>query len=138
MSSVFAIDTNIAIYAFTKDHKRQTAMELLSAGPKISVQLLNEFASVGLRKRKLDWLELEESLDIITRLASSMRAVGYDVHDLARVIAQRYNIGFYDSLFVAAAKLDHCEILYSEDMHHGLVVEDKLTIINPFLEPEPA
>ena len=26
-----------------------------------------------------------------------------------------------------------CHILYSEDLHHGLVVENRMKIINPFI-----
>jgi predicted nucleic acid-binding protein len=138
VSGGLAIDSNVAIYAFSKDERRMTAMGLLNAGPKISVQVLNEFTSVSLRKRKVAWAEIEESLDIISNLAASTRAVSYDVHDLGRLIAQRYGIGFYDSLIISAALLDDCETLYSEDMQHGLVIEGRLTIINPFLNADPA
>ena len=138
MSSEFAIDSNVAIYAFSKDERRLAAMQLLNAGPKISIQVLNEFASVSLRKRKIAWLEIEESLDIITHLASSTRAIGYDVHDLGRLVAQRYKLGFYDSLIVSASLLDKCDKLYSEDMQHGLVIDGTLTIINPFLTTDQA
>jgi predicted nucleic acid-binding protein len=132
VSAAFAIDTNIAIYAFSTDDRRVKAMDLLRAGPKISVQLLNEFVTVSLRKRLIGWPEIEESLDIVTHLSASVRPLGYEVHDLARIIAQRYRLSFYDALIVAAARLDDCEALYSEDMQHGLIVDTSLTIINPF------
>jgi predicted nucleic acid-binding protein len=136
VSVSFAIDTNIAIYAFSKEKKCLKAIDLLKEGPKISIQVLNEFTSVSLRKRKLEWQEIEDSLDILTRLAVSMRPLGYDVHDLARMSAQRYRLSFYDALIVAAALLDQCETLYSEDMQHGLVIDGTLTIINPFLDAQ--
>jgi predicted nucleic acid-binding protein len=79
------------------------------------------------------WVKRQGALDILTRLAVSMRPLGYDVHDLARMTAQRYGLGFYDALIVAAAQFDQCETLYSEDMQHGLVIDGTLTIINPFL-----
>ncbi len=138
MSLPFAIDTNIAIYAFTKDERRLAAISLIEAGPKISIQLLNEFVSVSLRKRKTDWLEIEESLDILSGLATSIRALDFDVHDLGRILARRYQLGFYDALIVAAAMLDGCNTLYSEDMQHGQVFDNTLTIINPFLPRDPA
>ena len=100
--------------------------------------MLNEFTSVSLRKRKIAWGEIEESLDIIAQLATSMRSVSYDVHDLGRVVAQRYNLSFYDSLIVSASLLDDCAVLYSEDMQHGLVIDDRMIITNPFLPAEPA
>jgi predicted nucleic acid-binding protein len=111
-------------------------MDLLNAGPKISVQLLNEFVSVGLRKRRVAWSEIEESLDIITQLAASTRAISYEVHDLGRIVSQRFRLSFYDALIAAAALLDECDTLYSEDMQHGLIIDGRLTITNPFLSME--
>jgi predicted nucleic acid-binding protein len=48
-------------------------------------------------------------------------------------LVEKYNFQLYDSLIVASALESGCKILYSEDMHHKLVVEKKLTIIDPFL-----
>ena len=132
----FAIDTNIAVYVFAEDRRSATALGLLEAGPKISVQLLNEFTFVALRKQKSPWSEIEEALGIISRMARSLRPVGEDVHKRGVAIAQRYKLRFYDALLVAAALLDGCTTLYSEDMQHGLVIDDQLTITNPFLEIE--
>jgi len=36
-------------------------------------------------------------------------------------------------MIVAAAVESGCDVLYSEDMHHGLVVAGRLRIENPFL-----
>ena len=138
MSNLFAIDSNVAIYAFSKDHRRFIAMELLNSGPCISVQLLNEFVSVSLRKRRVGWDEIEEALTIISQLCTSIRAIDNVLHDLGCMVAQRYQLGFYDSLIVGAALLDGCSILYSEDMQHGLVIDGRLTIANPFLSADPS
>ena len=134
MSVGFAIDTNIAVYAFSKDERRIIAMGLLKGGPMISMQLLNEFVSVGLRKRHSPWPEIVEALDLIDRLAKSARDLGFDVHLAARTLAQRYKLSFYDSLMLAAALLDGCDRFYSEDMQHGMVIDGRMTITNPFLE----
>ena len=134
MTSPFAIDTNVAVYAFSKDEKRTKAMSLLSDGPCLSIQLLNEFVSVSLKKRLVPWPEIETSLELITVLAAGVRPLDEDVHELGKMLAQRYRLGFYDSLMVAAACLDGCDTLYSEDMQHGLVIDTRLTIINPFLD----
>ena len=37
----------------------------------------------------------------------------------------------YDSLIIAAAKAEDCEIVYSEDLNDGQVV-DGVKIVNPF------
>lgn len=132
----FSVDTNVAVYAFSKDDRRLKAMELLGNGPRISIQLLNEFANVSLRKKGLQWDEIHECLDIILRLSRSSRPVDISVHELGKNIAQRYQINLYDALVIAAALLDGCETLYSEDMQHGLVIDGTLKIINPFQEPQ--
>jgi predicted nucleic acid-binding protein len=36
-------------------------------------------------------------------------------------------------MIVAAALLAGCDVLYSEDMHDGLVIEERLRIVNPFV-----
>jgi predicted nucleic acid-binding protein len=48
-------------------------------------------------------------------------------------LAIRYQLSHWDALIVAAALLAGCETLYSEDLQHGQVFDDQLTVINPFL-----
>lgn len=137
MTPAFALDTNVAVYAFSEDDKAGVATELLNTGPRLSIQVLNEFANVSLRKHRAPWPEISEALDLIGRLASSLRPIDQTVHEGGRIVAERYNLGFYDSLLIAAALIDKCEILFSEDMQHGLVIDGTLTISNPFLAAEP-
>jgi predicted nucleic acid-binding protein len=35
-------------------------------------------------------------------------------------------------MIAAAAVIAGCDILYSEDMHHGLVINGRVRIVNPF------
>jgi len=49
-------------------------------------------------------------------------------------IAARYGFSHFDSLMVASALDAGCLRLYSEDMQHGQMIEDRLQIFNPFLE----
>lgn len=51
----------------------------------------------------------------------------------ALTITERYGFSIYDSLIVATALEAGCSTLYSEDMHHGQVIEERLTLVNPFL-----
>ena len=134
MTVGFAIDTNIAIYALTDGPKSDVALILLDTGPCISIQLLNEFANASRNKRKLPWVEIDESLSVITSLSKSIRSIDFALHRRGFLVANRYKIAFYDAMIIAAALLDGCETLYSEDMHHGLVIDGTLTIINPFRE----
>jgi predicted nucleic acid-binding protein len=52
---------------------------------------------------------------------------------LAFFISNKYQFSWWDSLIIATALENNCEILYSEDMQNGLVIENTLTIVNPFL-----
>ena len=36
-------------------------------------------------------------------------------------------------LIIASALENECEVLYSEDLQHGQVIDDKLRIVNPFV-----
>jgi predicted nucleic acid-binding protein len=137
LSARFAIDTNVALYAFSDDPKRDGAHNLVESGPLISVQLLNEFANVARRKFGRNWDEIEAGLSGIRTLAQSVRAVDLEVHERAMLLFNRYRLSVYDSLMLAAALLGGCEYFYSEDMQHGMVIDEKMTIINPFLQPEP-
>ena len=47
-------------------------------------------------------------------------------------LIERYDFQFFDAIIVAGALQSNCTILYSEDMHHDLLVEKQLRILNPF------
>ena len=46
-------------------------------------------------------------------------------------LSGRYQLGWYDSLIVAAAIQGECSRLYSEDLQHGRLIK-QLRIHNPF------
>jgi predicted nucleic acid-binding protein len=52
--------------------------------------------------------------------------------NLAIKLIQKYDFQLFDSFVVALAIEADCKILYTEDMQHGLLVNKKLQIINPF------
>jgi predicted nucleic acid-binding protein len=47
-------------------------------------------------------------------------------------LAERYGFSIYDAMIVASALVAGCTTLWSEDMQNGLLVENKLRIVNPF------
>ena len=47
-------------------------------------------------------------------------------------IRRKYSYSYWDSLSIASALENNCKALYTEDMQDGQIIEDKLTIINPF------
>ncbi len=53
--SVF-FDTNIFVYAFSDDARRERSQNILSAGGVISVQVVNELVNVLRKKQRRDWV----------------------------------------------------------------------------------
>ena len=49
-------------------------------------------------------------------------------------VSIKYEFSYWDSLVIASALENGCEILYSEDMQHNQIIEDKLKIKNPYIE----
>lgn len=125
------VDTNIAVYAFESGIKSEQALAALT-GATISVQVLNEFAAVCLRKLRYDQLTLDLLVSEIRAQVGSIVPVTEETHDLAREIVFRHKLGFYDSALLASALLTDCDTFYSEDMQDGLIIENLLTIRNPF------
>ncbi|BAZ27720.1 PilT protein domain protein [Cylindrospermum sp. NIES-4074] len=59
--------------------------------------------------------------------------VSLETLQYAAKLRDRYSLSFWDSLIVASAILGEASILYSEDMQNGLIIENTLQIVNPFL-----
>jgi predicted nucleic acid-binding protein len=133
MSVSAFFDTNVLIYAVAQNDARAAiAQGLLSAGGRVSVQVLNEFASVARKKLNYAWPDIRVALAAVRRLCPDPVDLGVGVHDRAVVLAERHSLSFYDALIVAAAQQARCDVLYSEDMQHGHVFDGALRIENPF------
>lgn len=125
-------DTTILVYAVSEgDPRAAIAEELLAAGGCISVQVLNEFASVAQRKLKMSWQEIGDALAAIRTLCEPAAPLTLAIHENALKLAARYGYNLYDALILSAALDAGCNVLYSEDMQHGQKIQS-LTIRNPF------
>jgi predicted nucleic acid-binding protein len=126
------MDTNVLLYLMSLDsQKADRAEALLKNGGRISVQVLNEMANVCRKKLAMSWPEIHEILALI-RLLCPMEPLTLETHEKGILLAERYGLGIYDGMIIAAALLSGCEILYSEDMQAGLLIDRRLRIINPF------
>jgi predicted nucleic acid-binding protein len=127
-------DTNVLLYLLSDDSgKAQRVEDLLAAQGTISVQVLNEFAAVALRKLKMPLSDVQEILDTV-RAVCSVESITVATHDRGLAVYDRYGFSLYDSMLVASALIAGAKILYSEDLQHGQLVDAQLRIINPFLE----
>lgn len=126
------LDSNIILYAFSDDIRQHVALALMGEGFEASVQVLNEVANVSRRKYRKDWDAVHRALEFVTLSADLIHPVTIDAHLLGMTFAKRYGYSVYDSILLATAYLTDCDTLFSEDMHDGMVIEDRLTIQNPF------
>jgi predicted nucleic acid-binding protein len=127
------LDTNVLLYSIAEGDPRTEAAEaLLTAGGIVSVQVLNEFVATARRKLAMSWDEIAEAVGAVRVLCPSPVAITVETHDAALRLAERYGFHFYDALVVASALGADCETLYTEDLQDGQVVDDRLTIRNPF------
>ena len=126
------IDSNVILYLYADDDRRKEIVKsLINPDYTISTQVVNENVNVCLRKLKLTKEEafahgrnLLNSLSVVQIYPSTITA--------AFSLSIKYGFGYWDSLIVSSALENDCEILFTEDMQDGLLVENKLKIKNPF------
>jgi predicted nucleic acid-binding protein len=129
------LDSNVLIYAFTNDLRATRAQTLLTADCITSVQGLNEFANVARRKLKMSWSEVNQALASLRELLRAIHPIDLATHDLALSVAERHSYSLFDALMIASALQAGCTILYSEDMQHGMSINGRVRIVNPFIAP---
>jgi predicted nucleic acid-binding protein len=59
-------------------------------------------------------------------------AVALETHEAALRLAERYGFAIYDAMIVASALHARCDTPWSEDMQHGMTLDEGLRIVNPF------
>ncbi|HEY5413105.1 MAG TPA: PIN domain-containing protein [Caulobacteraceae bacterium] len=125
------LDTNVLVYLASEDTaKAERAETLVAEGGAISVQVLNELANVARRKMRMTWPESRAFLSSLQALLE-VHPLTVDTHAAGLALAERYGLSIYDSMIAAAALEAKCEVLWSEDMQHGLRIAG-LSILNPF------
>jgi predicted nucleic acid-binding protein len=125
-------DTSVLLYLLSRDSDKADRVEqLLEEGGTISVQVLNEFAAVALRKIKLPLSDVREILETI-RAVCKVEPVTLETHEQGLAIHERYAFSLYDSMMVSAALLADAKVFYSEDLQDGQLIDDRLRVVNPF------
>lgn len=129
-------DSNILIYAYSTDIRREPALNALAGGGVISAQVLNEFTNVLRKKQQQDWPVIEAAVQTIRFRFPDIAPLTADTHAAALALARDHSIAFYDALIVASAIETGCDTLYSEDLQRDRSFGG-LTIVNPFLGKMP-
>lgn len=129
--SIF-LDSNILVYLVDKDiEKREKVLSFIFDEYTISTQVVTENVNVCLRRLKQT---KERAFEHGQGLINKFKVVQItpSTIELAFIISNKYQLSWWDSLIIASALENNCKTLYSEDMQDGLVIENTLTIVNPF------
>ena len=125
------LDTNVVVYLLSGDRaKAERAERLIAAGGVVSVQVLNEFVAVARRKARLAWPDIRDVLTAV-RATCAVAALTAEVHERALAVAEATNLHIYDATIIAAAAVNRCAVVYSEDLGHNQTI-DGVRITNPF------
>ena len=129
------VDTNIWLYAFIEsgnDQKRIAARAIVQdCDVVISTQVINETCVNLLKKTPLREIEIRQLLAAFYEKYTVVQVERVTLV-MASELREKYSLSFWDSVIIASALRTNCSILYTEDMQDGLIVEGKLTIVNPF------
>ncbi len=130
------LDSNILVYSSLQDDKEKHDIvlnlwrQLEGNFIFVSTQVVNE-VYVSLLKHALTDKDIQ---NIVLKIIDvcNVSVITIDSIKSAWKLKKQYNLSYWDSLIVASAIENNCDILYSEDMQDRQTLEDKLKIINPF------
>jgi predicted nucleic acid-binding protein len=128
MNAKAFLDTNIILYAEfdDKSEKHQRASDLLLkdlVGSEVfmSTQIFNEFYVQALRKGKTH----DEIISVLCQYSEkfTVNPVTLATVEDAWRIKERYQLSYWDSLVISAAREAGCGAIYSEDLQDGMVID---------------
>lgn len=138
MTATVFVDTNVLVYArdASEPAKQLVAAEWLhelwsQQRGRTSVQVLSEYYTTVTRKLRPGLPADEAWEDVAALLVWQPQEINRRVLEQAREIERRYALSWWDSMIVAAAQLQNCGLLLSEDLQHGWTC-GTVTIRNPF------
>ncbi len=126
MTAPVFVDTNVLIYARdTRDAAKQArASEWLDYVwreqlGRTSMQVLSEYYVNVTRKLRPGLPRDDAWEDVTSLLVWKPQATDAMLMERGRQLEQRYRLSWWDSLVVAAAQLQGCALLLTEDLHDG-------------------
>ena len=136
MSDKVLIDTNLWVYLYakspeTKYFKIKQLVETNFDNIIFSAQIIGELYHVLTKK---NFCAKEEAKDIIVEITNAFSIIEIDTANVLKAldINNKTGYSYWDSLVFATALLNDCRFLYSEDMQHNQIIENKTRVINPF------
>lgn len=125
-------DTNVLLHIASGDTaKADRAEAVIADGGAISVQVLNELTNVARRKMQMSWDDTHALLTTLRGLLT-VHPLTLETHETGLRLGERYGLSTYDAMIASAAVHAGCDTLWSEDMQHGMALDEGLRIVNPF------
>jgi predicted nucleic acid-binding protein len=129
------IDSNILVYSVygspVQRGKLASLLKNQTLIPVISTQVMKEFVNVSFKKsfhntteELIRHLKNVEQSFIVADVTTEIIIDSIDLKN-------QYRYSFYDSLIIATALKQKCDIIYSEDLQDGQVIRKTLKIVNP-------
>jgi predicted nucleic acid-binding protein len=140
MTGKVFIDTNMLLYAEFDDgsnkHRISNKLllqDILGAEIFVSTQVLNEFYVQAIRKGKT----VDDIEAVLRQYIAKFNVLPLDLSTVKEAwrIKRLYQFSYWDSLIVAASLSSACNVLYTEDMQDGQIIENTVMVINPMLRP---
>lgn len=143
MPAAVFVDTNILLYAISNKPEEETktllARKILREQHwRWSAQVAGEFfANAVSPKRQFRISAKEAAAFIDTWLAFPMASLTPDIVLDAITIHGRYQLSYWDSAIIAAARALSCEVVYSEDLNSDQDFGN-VRVVNPFIPSQQA
>jgi predicted nucleic acid-binding protein len=139
MSDRVFVDTNILVYAHDLDagRKHEVAISLLrdlweSQAGVISTQVLQEFY-VNVTRKIAKPISPPQARGILSAYAAWQVEIIQPVDVLqASEVQERHQLSFWDAMIIVAAAKGGADVLVTEDLNPGQVIEG-VRVSNPFL-----
>lgn len=138
MSAAVFVDTNVFVYArdASEPGKQPAAARWIEQlwieqRGRTGIQVLNEYYVTMTRKLDPGMKPDDAWADVRALLAWEPQPVDRDLLLRAHEVEQRYVLSWWDAMIVAAAQLQNCALLLTEDLQNGSNY-DGVTVCNPF------
>jgi predicted nucleic acid-binding protein len=138
MTARIFVDTNVFVYAkqALEPKKQPLAAQWLERlwseqTGRTSVQVLNEYYTTLTRKIKPAVPPADAWDDVKNLIAWNPHATDLELLHRGREVEQRYRLSWWDSLIVAAAQVQNCVLLLTEDLQDRSIYGG-VTVRNPF------
>lgn len=138
MTAAVFVDANVIVYS--RDPRNALKQSLAAAWlehlwqertGRTSMQALSEYYVTATRKLK-PAIPAEEAWDDLQALLRwTPQTTDAQLLERARRVETRHRLSWWDAMIVAAAQMQDCSLLLSEDMHDGAVFEG-VTVRSPF------